>query len=404
MAALLQTIGQLGTGYQQARDTQTQEKNELALKQQVNQRQQEELGLRLKEYLLRAATARAGQTETLPGGPYLEPETKKWFQVQRTFDPEKNQSRYEKQYVGGTPEGVVKADDAIARAAAIHPAKVNPTSSTSPPESVTVWDPESNGGKGGEITITPSMPEWAKFASVAQPLWDSRVKGHGERFSEQKQLMGMRIAPFWGSPVSVTDMTTNQPITMTRRQFYEAQSKNPGKFGPVSAIDNLTAAATQFAEVDTSFNMLKDAIGNMSDQDFDSAGRIARALVLQVTGNEEDESIFKVWAASEVAQSMTPAQTTYINALVNAQESSLALRKMGGQQGASDLTRKAVIDLLPGAATPNIAVANQKLSMYSKEYNTLKRRIPKQILDQFGGDNSGGAKPDIVVTPEDMKP
>jgi hypothetical protein len=65
MAALAQLGAQLGGGYQQARDTQTEEKNELALKQQANQRQQEEMGLRLKEYLLRSALQQ--DKETGPG-------------------------------------------------------------------------------------------------------------------------------------------------------------------------------------------------------------------------------------------------------------------------------------------------------------------------------------------------
>lgn len=241
--------------------------------------------------------------------------------------------------------------------------------------------------------LLPGMPGWN---DKAQAIWDADKgnydKSQKDILSRQETSMD-RYAKMRGQ-VQMYNVYNNDTGEMEEVNANTMNASPPGTYAGGTAMQTQRNRQAVFDELDQSVSTLNSAINKLGNESFSAADRaeIASTLI-----NQKDAGS-TVWsfAGSEVANHLTEAQKDYVIAIINAQESAMAIRSIGGVPGAgSDQLRGAVLNMLPGAGTPSKAWAQQQMKVFGQQISKLKGSLPTNIK----GPTGSAAKPGLPTPP-----
>ena len=222
--------------------------------------------------------------------------------------------------------------------------------------------------QGKKQTLTPVSEEWT---DTDQKMLDQAIAAYKYGQEQKEKLNEERMAIFQKTRLyPAIDKETGEPTYIN----YQSMMANPGKYGPGTLTQQLKNRVVIFNEINTAVSQLKDSLTDLPEADWNAVGRAQLAYALQ---SEDPRSSVGQFLQSTAGQALDDKQVAYITAIVNAQESALALRALGGQAGASDMLRTAIIRLLPSASTPTKTYADYQLKRLNSEITQLRAALPK---------------------------
>lgn len=221
---------------------------------------------------------------------------------------------------------------------------------------------------GKKQTLTPVSEEWT---DTDQKMLDQAIEAYKYGQEQKEKLNEERMAIFQKTRLyPAIDKETGEPTYIN----YQSMMANPNKYGPGTLTQQLKNRVQIFDEIGTAVKQLNDSLAGLSEGDFGTVGRAQLAYAL--TGNDPRSTV-GTFLQSSAGQALSDEQVAYITAIVNAQESALALRALGGQAGASDMLRQAILNLLPSGATPNKKYAQLQMKRLQSEIDALRKALPK---------------------------
>ena len=240
--------------------------------------------------------------------------------------------------------------------------------------------------RGTQVRI-PNRPGWTDDDQDAlEAALTSYQQGQADLLKRTKEASESR-AKAWGKYARAYGVLDDQGnLTMaTSAQIQE----NPTKYAPASQAVQVRNRTAFFGEIDTAVGLLQNAIDQMGDEGFDTVSRAQIALAL---GSDTPRTAIGEFFRSTLATTLSPAQIDYITGLANLSESALAVRAVGGIGAASDLVRRAIMNMVPGANTPSRPYANRQIQIFQAEVNALRKSIPGLPGQPSGGGQAGTAQ------------
>lgn len=222
--------------------------------------------------------------------------------------------------------------------------------------------------EGKKQTLTPVFDEWT---DSDQKMLDQAMNAYKYGQEQKEKLNQERMAIFQKTRLyPAIDKENGDPTYVN----YQSIMANPGKYGPGTLTQQLKNRVQIFDEIGTAVKQLNDSLASLNESDFGTVGRAQLAYALK--GNDPRSTV-GTFLQSSAGQALSDEQVSYITAIVNAQESALALRALGGQAGASDMLRQAILNLLPSGATPNKKYAQLQMKRLQSEIDALRKALPK---------------------------
>ncbi len=200
-------------------------------------------------------------------------------------------------------------------------------------------------------------------------------------YGEQRIKMIMEI------PVSVYDTHTGNIEMRTREEVNEANKANQklgqgSRYVGAELATKIKSKVAMFNEIEVSSKQVNDALkalkGNFT--------QIQLAKFSNVMKVNDDGSALTNFIQSNIGKTLTPDELNYVTAVKNLRESAFALRSLSGMGQGSDMLRKAIEDVVPGAKTPSKEYAFSSLKRFDTQVSTLKKGIPG--LGSEGGKTS----------------
>lgn len=269
-------------------------------------------------------------------------------------------------------------------------------------------------GKGGPLTVdgkpvgiwrggkplTPDSPEWTpgdavQFASYLKGY----VESEGNKDRRIKLASESRVEAYMKTRMyGAMDAQNGSLVYITPQEM----AKSPGRYAPAGAAVQAKNRTGIFQDIKVAQDFTKDAINKLPDDAFDPGARLQIAAALR---SDNPNSAWHEFLTSDVAATLTPQQIDYVTAIVNMQESALALRSVAGLGQGSDKLRDAITRMLPGAGTPSKAYALRQMQLFDSEVNALRTTVPGIGAPGQGGGQTPGAPPPsaTIIKWEDVK-
>lgn len=260
-------------------------------------------------------------------------------------------------------------------------------------------------GKPGGIIrngqpITPDSPEWTDSDAVQ---YASYLRTYAESNKDKDKRIELaaksRTASYLATrQYAAMDAQNGSLVYVTPADI----AKSPGRYAPAGPAVAAKTRTGIFQDLDVAQGFLSESISKLPNDAFDPAARLQIAAALR---SSDPQSAFHEFMDSNYAATLSDPQVEYVTALVNMQESALALRSIAGMGQGSDKMRDAITKMLPGAGTPSKAYALRQLQLFKAEVNALRTTVPGigEPGQGGGGTQSTSGGKIIKVSPEDMK-
>lgn len=212
--------------------------------------------------------------------------------------------------------------------------------------------------RGGAILEAPVQ-------GAAGPALVNKLTGKTKTLGLGSPGIASVLAKAGVTPYDTVDANGN-PTTISAAQAVRTGAPGIGRV-------NLMQAGGRQALVDDihgGIGQLRDSAGVLDNQG--SKLRIAAALA-------EPGLTLQTAVQSPILQGMSDAEQDYTIRLMSLREQALAMRTiLGAGQGSEDL-RKAILQTVPNAATPNSKYAVKQLNQFEAVLNRVEKGIPKVV-------------------------
>lgn len=228
--------------------------------------------------------------------------------------------------------------------------------------------------------VTPGDEGWTshddKLLADAKTAYKQGEKAKDDRI---QLAANSRVAAYLKSRLyGVMDASTGSLVMVPASEV----ANNPGKYAPAGPAVTAKNRTSVFSEIETATGYLEKAINELPDKAFDPSARAQIAMVLR---SDSPTSAWHNFLSSDVAATLDDKQIQYVTAVVNMDESAMALRTVAGMGQGSDTMRNAIIKMLPGSSTPSKAYAKEQVRLFKGEVGALKSSIPN-----IGSPGQGG--------------
>lgn len=255
-----------------------------------------------------------------------------------------------------------------------------------------------NGKPGGIIRngqpLTPDSPDWTPADAVQLSsylrTWQEGENAKNERIkiASQSRVDAYMRTRMYGA----MDAQNGSLVYVTPSQV----ASNPGRYAPAGPAVSAKTRAGIFQDMDVAQNYLNDAISKLPNDAFNPQARLQIAYALR---SSDPEAAFHEFLTSDVSATLSDSQIEYVTALINMQESALALRSIAGMGQGSDKMRDAITKMLPSAGTPSKAYAMRQMQLFRAEVNALRTTVPTIGEPGMGG----GVTPGVNAPPPGSK-
>jgi len=228
--------------------------------------------------------------------------------------------------------------------------------------------------------ITPDSPD---FTPADKRLLDNAKEAYRQgnldkAKARQTQMNAYVNAREKAYQYSVIDKTTGEP---TMASSYDI-NKNPGKYMAGALGQQLKNRAGIFDEINYTKDQFNDALGKLTEDDFNALPRAQIAMALK---SRDPRSAMSEFMGSQVGTTLSPAQVDYVTGLLSMTESAMALRSIAGMGQGSDTLRAAITGMLPGPSTPSKSYAERQMRLFKGELDALHKPVPDSSKLGMGG-------------------
>jgi hypothetical protein len=245
--------------------------------------------------------------------------------------------------------------------------------------------------------VVPTDPDWTDADAVKLA---SYLKTYGEAEEQKNARIKLastsRVEAYMKTRMyGAMDAGTGALVYVTPSQIVQS----PGKYAPAGAAVSAKTRTGIFQDMDVAQGFLNEAIAKLPDKAFDPG---ARAQIAGALRSSDPSSAWHEFLSSSIATTLDDSQVEYVTALINMQESALALRSIAGMGQGSDKMRDAITKMLPGGGTPSKSYAIRQMKLFKAEVDALRTTVP-MIGEPGQGGGVTAPQPGTGTPPPDGK-
>lgn len=246
------------------------------------------------------------------------------------------------------------------------------------------------GGKPSGVHIKDPKTGMVHPGIPGDPGWNDAATAHLLKANQdwalaqaaQDKRAGIRAAAYNKFRVSPVLAKKDIPELGLKRgelgmASYFDISQHPDWFAPAAGGASAMAKEQVFQDIYFNMQNVREAAGNLKTGF--SMGQRAKLLV--ASGTTDPEHMISALITSGALGKLEEDQVNYLTAIASLQENAMAMRTVQGLGQGSDMTRKAILRVVPGPGSPNVAIINRQIDLLQGSLSRLEKGVPK-VLDK----------------------
>lgn len=196
-----------------------------------------------------------------------------------------------------------------------------------------------------------------------------RIEGLKQMMTERAKAYA-KYAPEW----VVDKQNNNQLVYKSKYDLAEEEQKNPGRYVSARIAGPIMKTKANFGEVRGALEDFETTLKALPVGEFSTTDK---AKLAQLLKEPDATSAKQAFINSELAETLTPEQQTYVVTLLSLKESMTMLRTMTGPGGGTIPVMAKVDQMIKGMYPKAMLI--QQIGALSREVRRLERAVPGGI-------------------------